>query len=250
MWETKMSPNLEAINDVAQDAPSRPRAVPQHSSSGAAGPPDQSPAEAEVARLVHGLFLCAPAKEQPRIVAFSGVDRGAGCSWVCAKAAELLATHTSGLVCVVDANLLHPSLHEYFRAEVTPGLADALKQAGRIERFVVRTATKRLWMMPAGSRQDVSIGILDPSQMRGRLAELREEFDFVLVDAAAISVSRQPVVVGGLSDGVVMVIASNCTRRDAARIAKQTLEDAKVPTLGGVLNRRTYPIPAAVYRRI
>lgn len=245
-----MSRNLEIVNDVAPHPPARARAISQPSASGAGIPADQTAASAEVARLVQGLFLSAATEEQPRIVAFSAVDRKAGCSWVCAKASELLAARTQNRVCVVDANLPYPSLHEHFRTNEAPGLTEAMKGAEPIHRFVARTGTNRLWMMAAGSRQDASTEIVNPSRMRTRLAELREEFDFILVDVPAMSVSSDAVLLGGLSDGVVMVIASNFTRRDAARTAKRILEDAKVPILGAVLNKRTYPIPAAVYRRL
>jgi protein-tyrosine kinase len=243
-----MSRNLGIVAEAAPEAPSRRRTMPPFSSNGAGEAVEHTAAGAEVARLVHRLFLSAATDEQPRIVTFSGVDRRAGCSWICAKAAELLATHTASMVCVVDANFLYPSLHDYFRTELSPGLADALRQAQQIEQFVARTPTNRLWMMPAGSGQGT--GIVNPQRMRTRLCELREEFGFVLVDAPAMSLSSDALLLGSLSEGIVMVIASNTTRRDAARTAKQVLEDAKVPILGAVLNRRTYPIPAALYRRL
>ncbi len=245
-----MSRNVGVIDDIAREARSRPSAVPQPSASVADVPVSQSAPEPEVARLVHRLFLSAAGEEQPKAVAFSAVDRRAGCSWVCARAAELLATHTQSLVCAVDANFLDPSLHEYFRTELAPGLADATRQAQQIEHFVARTPTNRLWIMPAGSRQAASAAIVNRSRMRTRLSELREEFDFVLVDTPAMSVSSDAVVLGSLAEGIVLVIASNATRRDAARTAKEVLEDAKVPILGAVLNKRTYPIPAALYGRI
>ena len=245
-----MSRNVEVINDVMPETSTRWRAVAQPVGNAAAVPAERSAAEIEVARLVQRLFLSAATNEQPKVVAFSAVDRQAGCSWVCAKVAELLATLTQNLVCIVDGNFLHPSLHERFGTDASPGLADAMRQAHQIEQFVARTPTNRLWIMPAGSSQVASTGFVDPSRMRTRLSELREEFDFVLVDAPAMSVSSDAVVLGSLVEGVVLVIASNATRRDAARTAKQVLEDAEIPILGAVLNKRTYPIPAAVYRLI
>lgn len=243
-----MARNVELINDVIAESPTRPRAVRQSVTNTAGVLGERTAAETEVIRLVQRLFLSAATEEQPKVVAFSGVDRHAGCSWVCAKVAELLAALTQRLVCIVDANLLFPSLHEYFRVEPSPGLAEAMKQAQQIEQYVARTPTNRLWVMPAGSRKEAPIGFINPSRLRTRLAELREEFDFVLVDAPALSVSTDAVVLGSLAEGVVLVIASSATRRDAARTAKQVLEHSKIPVLGAVLNKRTYPIPAAVYR--
>jgi Mrp family chromosome partitioning ATPase len=45
-------------------------------------------------------------------------------------------------------------------------------------------------------------------------------------------------------------VQANSTRRETARKAKESLESAKVKLLGAVLNKRTFPIPEALYRKI
>jgi hypothetical protein len=48
----------------------------------------------------------------------------------------------------------------------------------------------------------------------------------------------------------VLVLEANSTRRDAtARIAER-LHAMQVQVLGAVLNKRTFPIPASLYRRL
>jgi Mrp family chromosome partitioning ATPase len=207
-------------------------------------------ADEQISHLVQRIFLTVAGTEQPKVVVFCGVDRGAGCSWVCARAAEILATQTPGRVCVVDANFRSPSMHSYFHAEPGPGLAQALKQPEPIQYFVRSTWSNHLWLLTAGTSSQANGSALEIDGMRARFAELREEFDFLLVDVDAITGSDSAVIAGQFSDGVVVVIASNSTRRDAARVAKQTLDEAKVPVLGAVLNKRTYPMPEAVYRRL
>jgi len=203
----------------------------------------------EITRLVQRVFLSAPA-EKSKAVVFCGIDRGAGCSWICARAAEFLASHTPGRVCIIDANLRSPSLHQHFRSTLGPGLAAAMRDSAPIEAFVRTTRTDHLWLLTAGDAVGEPNGALTPDRLQSRLAELRDEFDFLLIDAGAASASNDALLLGQLSDGVVLVVASHSTRREAARMAKQTFDDAKVPILGAVLNKRTYPIPDAVYRRL
>jgi Mrp family chromosome partitioning ATPase len=52
------------------------------------------------------------------------------------------------------------------------------------------------------------------------------------------------------TDGVVLVLEANATRRDAARRVKEILNAANVSVLGVVLNNRTFPIPDVLYRRL
>lgn len=77
-----------------------------------------------------------------------------------------------------------------------------------------------------------------------RIAELANEFDYVLVDASA----SEAASAGRLTDGVVMVLAANATQRDAAISMRMTLEAANIPILGAVLNKRTFPIPDRIFK--
>ena len=90
----------------------------------------------------------------------------------------------------------------------------------------------------------------DEIRLRSRMAELREEFDYVLIDAPPVCSYADAVLLGQLADGVILVVEANSTRRDTARMAKETIEGAKVRLLGAVLNNRTFPIPEALYRKL
>jgi Mrp family chromosome partitioning ATPase len=86
--------------------------------------------------------------------------------------------------------------------------------------------------------------------MRQRLTELRAAFDYVLIDATPLSICNDAIALGGLSDGVVLVLKANSSRRETARQALQELRAANVPIFGAVLNQRTFPIPDKIYRRL
>jgi len=83
-----------------------------------------------------------------------------------------------------------------------------------------------------------------------RLNELREEFEYILVDCSSMSASNEAIAVGSGADGVVLVLKANSTRKDRARSAVQDLNNAKVRVLGAVLNQRTFPIPDSIYNKL
>jgi Mrp family chromosome partitioning ATPase len=210
----------------------------------------QAPLEDEIVKLVQRVFILRDPGDAPEAVAFCAVDRYAGCSWVCARAAEALAELAPGRVCIVDGNLRSPSLHEHFQTGVSPGLVDALITPGPLHEVVRCTPYGNLWVMTSGLIEKEPNGGINPARLRTRLAELRDEFEYVLIDTPALSYHADALMLGRLSDGIVLVIGSHTTRRESARIAKENLEATKVPVLGAVLNKRTYPIPAALYRRL
>jgi protein-tyrosine kinase len=53
-----------------------------------------------------------------------------------------------------------------------------------------------------------------------------------------------------MADGVILILEAHATRRESARRAKESLQAAGVKILGAVLNKRTYPIPEALYKRL
>lgn len=204
----------------------------------------------EVWKLVQRVFILPRSGKAPSAVAFCGVNRGAGCTWLCARAGEALAAQVSGSVCLLDANLRLPSLHSQFGVEVGTGFADFMKTSKPAYDFARRMPALNLWLITAGAVGSKPNGALNPSSLRARFAELRNEFDFVLIDTPALDSYADAVLLGQLTDGIILVVGSNSTRRETALNVKRNFEAAQVSMLGAVLNKRMYPIPEAIYRKI
>ncbi len=202
----------------------------------------------EQIKLVQRVFLSD--SKAPRAVVFTGLERGAGCSWVCARAGETLADQVGGSVCVVDANLRSPSLHEYFGADNHCGLIDILLRSGPVRRFAQQLSPSNMWLVPCGSSASDPRTLMTSDRLRLLISELRTEFQYVLIDAPPLSLYVDAALLGQLADGMVMILKANCTHRETAWRAKESLDAANVRLLGVVLNKRTFPIPEAIYRKL
>ncbi len=207
-----------------------------------------SAVEDEITKLVQRVFIFPDTERPPAAVAFCGVDEGAGCSWVCTHAGRMLAQQLAGRVCVIDGNYRSPSLHEKFRVEKGLGFAEAMRCSMPICDLVRTTRIGNLWLMTCGTVEKFGNSSPEPARLRSRLAELRHEFNYLLIDTPPINSHADAVPIAQLADGIILVVGSNSTRREPARMARERLDAARVPVLGAVLNRRTYPIPEALYR--
>jgi Mrp family chromosome partitioning ATPase len=198
---------------------------------------------AEILKLVQTLFLSSP--NAPHQVLFCGVGEGDGSGNVCVSAAKVLANEVSSRVCVVDAKLRTPSLHRWLDSD-----GSGFSPSNRAERgSVARQISGNLWFVAAeclGSAGTSNGGV---EQLCSTVRELRKEFGYVLIDAPPVGLYTDAAVLGQVTDGVVLVLEANATRRVAARSAKETLEAAKVQLLGTVLKNRTFPIPEKIYRK-
>lgn len=244
-----MSKNFELLQRAQRDQESVTRA--RNSGSGMQPAQSDGFTAQEALRLVQRVFL-VPGPDAPRVVVFSAVDPGDGCTTVCARVAETLGggVSPSGTSCIIDADLRGPSLHRHFGIENGKGLAEAVSQSGPVRDFMQPVNGGKLWIMTAGAGAANVYSLLTSEALSTRMAELRSEFDNVLIDSPAVNLYADAVALGKLSDGLILVLQSNATRREAARRAKEIIEVGHVRLLGAVLNKRRFPVPAGIYGKL
>jgi protein-tyrosine kinase len=203
----------------------------------------------EIAKLVQSLFRL-PDVKGPRRIVFAGNEPGCGCTWMCAHVGETLASQVDASVCVVDCNLRSPSLHQQFGVENRHGLSEFLQQTDPARQYANQLSRRNLWLLSGGSAVEGQQTSLGSHRTRARMAELSAAFDYLIIDAPPLKDSNDAIVLGGLSDGVVLVLKANSSRREVARRALSDLQAANVTSLGAVLNQRQFPIPKAIYNRL
>jgi protein-tyrosine kinase len=241
--ERRLSPILELRSEPA--LVSERKEEPEHSFDSSW----DRLAQEESLKLVQRIFL-QNGPQSTRAVAFAGIDQGNGCTRVCANAALTLATSVSGSVCLVDANLRAPGLATLFGVGNHYGFTDALRREGPIRSFMHQLQPENLLLLSCGSSVSDSSVFLDSERLKARLAELRETVDYTLIDAPPLIKYADGSLLGHLVDGVILVLEANSTRRESALTVTENLRAAGVQVLGAVLNKRTFPIPELLYRRL
>jgi Mrp family chromosome partitioning ATPase len=199
--------------------------------------------------LVQKIFLLQT-QARPHLVVFAGIDHGNGCSEVAVSVAQALAGNACGGVCLVEANFRSPGLPAFFNTTNHYGLTDALLQEAPIRSMMKPICNGRLWLLSSGSLATDSPVLLTSERLKARFSELRQEFEFVIVDAPPMTLYADAIALGKLSDGVVLVVEADSTRREAALNAVGTLRSSQIEVLGAVLNKRTFPIPEPIYSRL
>ena len=255
-----MSKNFELLEQIgkhqeifnspgpSQAAFAEPIPAPAPRPSASLAPSVDKPGIEEVIALVQRVFLVSGDGAARRVV-FAGSEPDSGCSWMCARAAEALASRVSGTVCMVDANLRTPTLHVQTGIANHHGLSDALLDPSPVGGFITQLSSN-LAIVSCGSAPKKAQGFLTSNRMLARLSELHSMFNYVLVDAPAMNGSRAAVILGGASDGVVLILKANSSRRETARGAVREFQTAKVRVLGAVLNQRKFPIPESIYNKL
>jgi Mrp family chromosome partitioning ATPase len=191
-----------------------------------------------MAGLVQRIFLQTQQKP-PHLVVFAAVDHGSGCSQIAASVARALTASAPGAVCLVEANFRSPALPRMLGTTNYQGFTDALQRPGKIRSFMKPMGNGSLWLLSSGPIAADSPNLLAAERMRARFAELRAEFNFVIIDAPPLSRYADAIALGQLSDGLVLVLEAGSTRQDAALTAVQYVRSSRIQVLGAVLNKGT-----------
>jgi Mrp family chromosome partitioning ATPase len=72
--------------------------------------------------------------------------------------------------------------------------------------------------------------------MREAILELRRRFKFIVIDSPPIMVATDAVILSALTDGVLMIVRSGETPKEAFTRARDLLAAVKARLLGVVLN--------------
>jgi Mrp family chromosome partitioning ATPase len=199
----------------------------------------------EMLSLAQTIVLSATGRTARQVV-FCGVDEDNGSSSVCASAGRALAAIGAKSVCLVDANVRSPRLSRALGIN-TPSLVPG--RSGSIREQCVFIDSS-LWLAGTDLMIDSRGALLPVADLKHRLQELQEAFEYVLIDAPAAGILPDAAILGQLADAAVLVVEANSTRRVTARRAKDTLEAAGVRLLGSVLRNRSFPLPKGLYKKV
>src|SRR5690606_28470846 len=136
---------------------------------------------------------------------------------------------------LVDFDLRRPSVHNLFGLEASPGIGELLLQTATLEEAAQPTEIENLRVLAAG-RTDRRIS---REAAVGRLPELfvqlRDEFDFVIVDAAPVLPTADTRILAQYCDGVVLSVLRDVSQTDKLASTCRILNDVGVPVLGAVV---------------
>ncbi len=140
-------------------------------------------------------------------------------------------------VLLIDADLRRPSIHKTLGMGPKTGLSNVLTGNATLQQAVVRSPIlPTLFILTAGTPPPNPAELLASSNMRDILAELREQYDHIIVDTPPTLSVTDAVVMSTRADAVVLVIRSGQTTKQALRRARELLMQVNARVAGVLLN--------------
>lgn len=196
------------------------------------------------------LFLNSAQKKSRRpgkcfVAAFTSAESGAGVSYVAQSFGVELARKIGKRTLIADARRL---------ARLN------MLQFSTVEQHCFPTNVANLWSLPpeeetvdVSGGDDMSLQTHHGSDLAisfSNLQTLRFAFDYVLLDCPALDASDEATFLAPETDGVMIVVEADRTRREQIQNARHAIESANADLLGFVLNKRRYAVPEWLYKRL
>jgi capsular exopolysaccharide synthesis family protein len=138
---------------------------------------------------------------------------------------------------LLDCDLRQQSTSEAFRNQLRPGLSELLRGTAELTDVISKDPTTRTYVIPAGSMVPNSADLLMSQQMRDLIAELREGFDYVVMDTSPLLPVVDALALATVADKVLLIVEWGQTPRAAISEAFKVLRPEAHRVAGIVLNK-------------
>ncbi len=150
---------------------------------------------------------------------------------------------------LIDGDLRKPTIYKLFNVSNRLGLSNIIVEGVNLNNIdsvtigglsvyeTINHYNDKLDIITCGTVPPNPSEIVGSNKMRILLEKLSSKYDRIIIDAPPVMAVTDAQLLSTMVDGVIMVVASEITNKEAAKRAKELLERVKANILGVVLTR-------------
>ncbi|HEY1933486.1 MAG TPA: polysaccharide biosynthesis tyrosine autokinase [Acetobacteraceae bacterium] len=192
-----------------------------------------SPFAEQVRALRAGLWL---GSSRPAVIAITSARAEEGKTTV-ALALGRSAALSGERVLLLECDLRHPVLAARLHVAAPVGLAEHLRNKADVAALIQRDTLSPLRVIQAGRIGTDSPDLFLSGTMARLLAELRHDYDLILLDAPPVQAMTEARIVAGIADATLLCTRWGATPRAVLLHVLELLEEAHAHVVGTVLTR-------------
>lgn len=176
----------------------------------------------------------APIDNKLKTLLISSSEIGEGKSTICSNLACLLA-NGGKKVLLIDADLIKFSIHKIFKITNSIGLSDYLSNKFDLE-SIIGKVNNDIHVITSGHNSSNTYEMLSSLEMDELLEEVREKYDYILIDSTPIKKAKDALALASKCDGTIYVVKANSTRKNSIIEGYNLLKGANANFIGSILN--------------
>ncbi|MCB0749281.1 MAG: polysaccharide biosynthesis tyrosine autokinase, partial [Ignavibacteriae bacterium] len=143
---------------------------------------------------------------------------------------------TNKKVIILDCDLRIPRIHSVFKGNSSPGFTNFLFGQATFEEIVRKSNTvENLYYIAAGTIPSNPSEILGSNQMRDFLANLKLNYDLVVVDSPPVMTITDAEILSHIVDISILVVFANKTEADWVTESANLLQNGETNSFVGVI---------------
>jgi capsular exopolysaccharide synthesis family protein len=183
-----------------------------------------------------GLGLAAVVGAGSQVIAITAARPDEGKTTLTIALARALAL--SGLrVIAIDGDIRQPSFDAIFYTLGAPGLTDHLSGLSAMHDVILQDRRTELSVIGAGTQVREALSLFLSPRLPAMLAQLRNDYDVILIDVPPAFALAEARVLAGLADSTLLCVRWGKTPRRVVRAAITLLCEAGVNLAGVALTR-------------
>jgi len=191
--------------------------------------------EAEIFRSVRTALYFSSLAKQHRVIQITSPHPGDGKTTLSTNLAVSMA-QVGRRVLLVDCDFRRPQVHKVFNISGKVGLANVLTGEAQLADVIQAIDVNNLWILPAGTHPGNPSELLTLPVFEQFVRQIRDQYDFVIIDTPPLLAVSDPAVVAPRVDGVLMTLRVEKNGRPPVVQAREILTRLGVDVLGLVVN--------------
>lgn len=171
----------------------------------------------------------------PRVIIVTSSNPSEGKSTIAINVALALAEAEHNVV-LLDGDMRRPTLHKYLDLVGPVGFSTVLSGGATLSEALQKTRFPGLTVLTSGAIPPNPSELLASRAAKTLLSELRNQFDYVIVDSTPLLAVTDAALLAAGSDGVLIIARFGHTRCDQLTHAVESLESVGAPVLGAVFS--------------
>lgn len=196
---------------------------------------------------VRTLLLHAARTDALQVVMVTSAGDGEGKTSLASQLAASLARAWRRTL-LVDGDLRNPAAHKLFDVPQEPGFSEVLRGDSAISDVIRPTPLSRLWLMPAGRWDSHALQALAQQEVHKLFGELKESYDFIVVDSCPVLPVTDSLLLGQHVDAVIFSILRDVSRMPAVQAAQKRLHALGIRTFGAVVLGADAELSSSTYQ--
>lgn len=140
-------------------------------------------------------------------------------------------------VLLLDADMRKPDAIKRLWSDSSLGITSYLNDEQEIEKITYETSIQNLYYISSGPKPSNPSELIASKKFRELVVQLKEQYDYVIVDTPAIGVVIDGIAIAAFTDGTILVVSPRTVDIRVATYLKAKLIDANANIIGVVLNK-------------